>query len=94
MKRGTGKTTIQILKALAEAIENPGKKITFEDHWAYFNPKVTYHTLQMMGNIIYNLNLNISFKQVNSKIELISNHYGVEIDKDGRVRNLDSTKGI
>ena len=50
--RHTGRTTIQCLKVIAEAMENPGVPIVFNDH---MGPKVTPHMADMLNHMIAKL---------------------------------------
>ena len=56
--RGTGRTTALYMKAITEALENPGKTVEFIDHYPHCWSNVTFHT-DNLRDIIKKLGLDI-----------------------------------
>lgn len=57
--RGTGRTTVLYMKAITEALENPGKSVEFIDHYPHNWDRATVHEHALKG-ILRKLNLNIT----------------------------------
>lgn len=56
--RCTGRTTVLYMKAITEALENPGKSVEFKDHYPHNWDRATIHR-DSLRSIILKLNLNI-----------------------------------
>jgi hypothetical protein len=56
--RGTGKTTVLYMKAITEALENPGKSVEFIDHYPH-NWEIAKSHAENIGFIINKLGYNI-----------------------------------
>lgn len=56
--RRTGRTTILYMKAITEALENPGKSVEFKDHYPH-NWNAAKEHEDSLKSIIIRLNLNI-----------------------------------
>ena len=56
--RGTGRTTALYMKAITEAIENPGKSVEFIDHYPHKWASALYHA-DNLGDIIKKLGYDI-----------------------------------
>ena len=56
--RRTGRTTALYMKAITEALENPGKSVEFKDHYPHNWNAAKQHE-DALKSILFNLNLNI-----------------------------------
>ena len=56
--RGTGRTTALYMKAITEALENPGKSVEFIDHYPHTWGGVSFHR-ERLEKIINKLGYNI-----------------------------------
>ena len=56
--RGTGRTTALYMKAIAEALANPGKTVDFIDHYPH-NWQCAHHHADMLAMIIEKLGYDI-----------------------------------
>ena len=56
--RGTGRTTVLYMKAITEALENPGKSVEFVDHYPHNWRGANSHK-ERLENIINKLGLDI-----------------------------------
>lgn len=56
--RRTGRTTALYMKAITEALENPGKSVEFKDHYPHNHERARQHE-DALKSILYKLNLNI-----------------------------------
>ena len=57
--RRSGRTTALYMKAITEALENPGKSVEFKDHYPHNWNAATEHEVALKS-IILKLNLNIT----------------------------------
>ena len=57
--RGTGRTTALYMKAITEALENPGKSVEFIDHYPHNWDSAQHHAINMV-NIVDKLGLDIA----------------------------------
>lgn len=57
--RRTGRTTALYMKAITEALENPGKSVEFKDHYPH-NWMIAKQHEDALRSIILKLNLNIT----------------------------------
>ena len=56
--RGTGRTTILYMKAIVKALENPGKRVEFIDHYEHNWDRARYHR-DNLNDIVIKLDYNI-----------------------------------
>jgi hypothetical protein len=56
--RSTGRTTALYMKAITEALENPGKSVEFKDHYPH-NWMIAKQHEDALKSILFILNLNI-----------------------------------
>ena len=57
--RSSGRTTALYMKAITEALENPGKSVEFIDHYPHTSQSARQHEDALKG-ILLKLNLNIT----------------------------------
>ena len=72
--RGTGRTTALYMKAITEALENPGKTVEFKDHYPHTRESAKDHTINLR-NIIEKLGYNIDVNLIGTEIYLY-NRFG------------------
>lgn len=72
--RGTGRTTALYMKAITEALENPGKTVEFIDHYPHTRESAKDHTINLR-NIIEKLGYNIDVNLIGTEICLY-NRFG------------------
>lgn len=56
--RSSGRTTALYMKAITEALENPGKSVEFKDHYPHNHERARQHE-DALKSILHKLNLNI-----------------------------------
>ena len=57
--RRSGRTTALYMKAITEALENPGKSVEFKDHYPHNHELARQHK-DALKSILHKLNLNIT----------------------------------
>jgi hypothetical protein len=67
--RGTGRTTALYMKAIAEALENPGKTVDFIDHYPHTQQNAKDHTINLR-NIIEKLGYTIDVNLIGTEVVL------------------------
>jgi hypothetical protein len=72
--RGTGRTTSLYMKAIAEALENPGKSVEFVDHYPHRWDSAQHHAINMV-NIIDKLGFDIAVTTEKTRVFLY-NRFG------------------
>ncbi len=73
--RGTGRTTALYMKAITEALENPGKTVEFIDHYPHCWSNVTFHT-DNLRDIIKKLGLDIVLSTKGQAQVYLYNRFG------------------
>jgi len=69
--RGTGRTTALYMKAITEALENPGKSVEFIDHYPYKWDSALHHA-DNLRDIIKKLGYDIEVGITKNKVFLIN----------------------
>ena len=72
--RGTGRTTALYMKAITEALENPGKSVEFIDHYPHRWDSALYHA-DNLNDIIKKLGYDIVVTAEKNRVFLI-NRFG------------------
>jgi hypothetical protein len=73
--RGTGKTTVLYMKAIAEALENPGKSVEFIDHYPHNWERAILHVYNLT-DIIKKLGYDIVVSHKGNQVFLY-NRFGL-----------------
>jgi hypothetical protein len=74
--RGTGRTTILYMKAIVEALENPGKGVEFIDHYPHIWSAAKQHE-NNLATIIIKLGYNIVVKTKGKAQVYLYNRFGL-----------------
>ena len=74
--RATGRTTILYMKAIVKALENPGKKVEFIDHYEH-NWDRAMHNYKNINDIIDKLQYRIGVIQVGCTV-ILCNTFGTK----------------
>lgn len=74
--RGTGRTTALYMKAITEALENPGKSVEFIDHYPHNWNAAKQHE-DALKSIILKLNLNIIVQTKGQAQVFLYNQFGL-----------------
>lgn len=74
--RRTGRTTVLYMKAITEALENPGKSVEFIDHYPHNWDRATIHR-DSLRSIIHKLNLNIIVQTKGQAQVYLYNQFGL-----------------
>ena len=74
--RSSGRTTALYMKAITEALENPGKSVEFKDHYPHNWNAAKQHE-DALKSILHKLNLNITV-QTNERAQVyLYNQFGL-----------------
>ncbi len=63
--RGTGRTTALYMKAIAEALANPGKQVEFKDHYPHSCHDALHHQnnlVDIIGKLGYDIGVSVDGK--------------------------------
>lgn len=74
--RSTGRTTALYMKAITEALENPGKSVEFIDHYPHNWDRAIIHK-NSLRSIIHKLNLNIIVQTKGQAQVYLYNQFGL-----------------
>ena len=74
--RGTGRTTTLYMKAIAEALDNPGKQVEFIDHHPHTISLANHHA-ENLKSIITKLGYNISVYTDKNQVFLCNKFFGL-----------------
>jgi hypothetical protein len=74
--RGTGRTTALYMKAITEALENPGKSVEFIDHYPH-NQLIPLQHEHALRGILLKLNLNITVQTKGQAQVFLYNKFGL-----------------
>ena len=74
--RQTGRTTILYMKAIVKALENPGKRVEFIDHYEHNWDRASYH-YENIKDIIDKLQYRIGVIQVGCTV-ILCNTFGTK----------------
>ena len=74
--RGTGQTTILYMKAIVEALENPGKSVEFIDHYPHNWCRATVHR-DSLRSIIHRLHYDITVHTKGQAQVYLYNRFGL-----------------
>ena len=74
--RRTGRTTALYMKAITEALENPGKSVEFKDHYPH-NWNAAKEHEDALKSILHKLNLNIIVQTKGQAQVFLYNKFGL-----------------